>query len=249
MAGLADRVAVVTGGSRGIGREVAFELARRGCQVVINYHSGGEAARCVVDEIRALGGQATAVKANVTVKAEAEALIQAAVDQCGKLDILVNNAGIARHGLIMMMKEADWDAVLDTNLKGAWLCAKAAVKPMLRARYGRIINVGSVSGMMGQPGNINYSASKAGMLGLTKALAREVGSRQITVNLVAPGMMNIGMSDQIPPDMVEEISQRIPLGYWGSGEDVACAVAFLASDEARYITGHALVVDGGLSTG
>ncbi len=241
------RVAVVTGGSRGIGRAIALELARRGCHIVVNYNANAACAQEVVDAIRAADGKAIAVQADVTVVAEVETLIQAALATFGKIDILVNNAGIARPGLIVMTREETWNAVVDTNLKSAWLCAKAAIKPMMRARYGRIINVGSTSGKMGIPGDAHYSASKAGLMGLTKALAREVAPRQITVNLVAPGAIAVGMSAQATPEMIAEANRRIPLGRWGTGEEVAQAVAFLASDEAGYITGHALVVDGGLS--
>jgi 3-oxoacyl-[acyl-carrier protein] reductase len=247
MVGLNNRVAVVTGGSGGIGRGIALELARRGCQVVVNYNANADAAQGIVNEIETSGGEAVAVRANVTAVVDVEALMKAAVDTFGRIDILVNNAGIARPGLIMMTKEENWDAVVDTNLKSAWLCSKAAVKPMMRARYGRIMNVGSTSGLMGMPGDAHYSASKAGMIGLTKALAREVASRHITVNLVAPGAISAGMSEQATPEMVEEANRRIPLGRWGTDQEVAQAVAFLASDEAGYITGHVLVVDGGLS--
>ncbi len=242
-----NRVAVVTGGSRGIGRAIALELARRGCHIVVNYNANAACAQEVVDAIRAADGKAIAVQGDVTVLAEVETVIQAALAAFGKIDILVNNAGIARPGLILMTREETWDAVVDTNLKSAWLCAKAAIKPMMRARYGRIINVGSTSGKMGIPGDAHYSASKAGLMGLTKALAREVAPRQITVNLVAPGAIAVGMSAQATPEMMAEANRRIPLGRWGTGEEVAQAVAFLASDEAGYITGHALVVDGGLS--
>ncbi len=242
-----NRVAVVTGSSRGIGRAIALELARRGCQVVVNYSASADVAQEVVDCIKAAGGKAIAVRADVTVLSEVESLIQSAIDTYGKIDILVNNAGIARPGLILMTKEETWDAVVTTNLKSAWLCAKAAIKPMMRARYGRIISVGSTSGRMGMPGDAHYSASKAGLVGLTKALAREVASRQITVNLVVPGAIAVGISAVATPEMVEEANQRIPLGRWGTAEEVAQAVAFLASDEASYITGHALIIDGGLS--
>ncbi len=240
-------MAVVTGSSRGIGRGIALELARHGCQIVVNYHTNADVAQGVVREIEALGRKAIAVRANVTVLADVEALIKTAVDAFGRIDILVNNAGIARPGLIVMAKEENWDAVVETNLKSAWLCSKVAIKSMMRARYGRIVNVGSTSGLMGMPGDAHYSASKAGLVGLTKALAREVASRQITVNLVAPGAISVGMSEQATPEMVEEANRRIPLGHWGTDADVGHAVAFLVSDEASYITGHVLVVDGGLS--
>ncbi len=244
---LENRVAVVTGSSRGIGRGIALEQAKQGCHIVVNYNTNADVAQGVVHEIETLGGKAIAVRANVTVMADVDTLIKTTVDTFGRIDMLVNNAGIARPGLILMTKEENWDAVVETNLKSAWLCSKAAIKPMMRARYGRIINVGSTSGLMGIPGDAHYSASKAGLVGLTKALAREVAPRHITVNLVAPGAISVGMSEQATPEMIEEANRRIPLGRWGTDMEVGHAVAFLASDEASYITGHFLVVDGGLS--
>ncbi len=241
------KTVLVTGASRGIGRSIAMEFSKSGASVVVNYNANADAAESVVSEIRKAGSRAQAIQADVSDLNDAERLIKTTIDQYGSLDILVNNAGIARDGLVVTMKEQDWDEVLNTNLKGTWNCCKVAVKAMLRKRQGRIINITSISGLMGQAGNANYSASKAGMIGLTKALAREVASRQITVNAVAPGFMDIGMSDQFPPEVAEHYSKSIPLGYWGNGEDVAYAVAFLASDEARYITGQVLSVDGGFS--
>jgi 3-oxoacyl-[acyl-carrier protein] reductase len=246
---LSGRTAIVTGASRGIGRGIALELAKQGAAVVVNYNSNADAAHEVVETIGAANGEALSVQADVSKTDEAERLIKAAVDRYGKLDILINNAGVARDGLIMMMKEEDWDVVIDTNLKSAWNCSKAAVKVMMRKRYGRIVNITSVSGIAGQAGNTNYSASKAGLIGLTRALAREVAPRQITVNAVAPGLINVGMSDKIPSDMIQELEKRIPLGCWGTVEDVAPAVAFLSSDAAKYITGQVLAVDGGLVMG
>lgn len=246
---LSGRTAIVTGASRGIGRGIALELAKQDAAVVVNYNSNADAAHEVVETIGAANGEALSVQADVSKTDEAERLIKAAVDRYGKLDILINNAGVARDGLIMMMKEEDWDVVIDTNLKSAWNCSKAAVKVMMRKRYGRIVNITSVSGIAGQAGNTNYSASKAGLIGLTRALAREVAPRQITVNAVAPGLINVGMSDKIPSDMIQELEKRIPLGCWGTVEDVAPAVAFLSSDAAKYITGQVLAVDGGLVMG
>ena len=243
---LDSRVAVVTGASRGIGRAIALELAKRGAAIVVNYHLNANPAEEVVCAIQEMGGQAAAIQADVSRPAEADALIKGAIDRYGKIDILINNAGIARDSLIMMMKEEDWDAVIDTNLKGTWTCSKAAVKAMMRKRYGRIINITSISGIAGQAGNINYSASKAGMIGLTKALAKEVASRQITVNAVAAGLINAGMSEQIPADLIPDLEARIPLGRWGTADEIAYAVGFLASNEASYITGQILTVDGGL---
>ncbi len=247
MAQFTDRVAVVTGSSRGIGRGIALELAKRGASLVINYIDPFENdANGVVKEVEALGSKAIAVKGNVTINAEVEALMKATVDHFGKIDILVNNAGTTRDNLIMMMKEEDWDLVLTTNLKSAWLCSKAAVKYMIRKRYGRIVNISSVSGIAGQGGQTNYSSSKAGLIGLTKALAREVAGRQVTVNAVAPGFVKTALTADLPQNLLDELNKRIPLERWGTVEDIAYAVAFLASEEASYITGHVLSVDGGL---
>lgn len=250
MAGqLTDRVAVVTGASRGIGRAVALELAKRGAAVVVNYNASAEAANQVVVEIEGLSSKGLAVKADVSKLDEAEALIKAAVDMYGKVDILVNNAGVTRDGLIMTMKEDDWDTVIDTNLKSAWNCSKIASRAMMRKRYGRIVNMSSVSGLAGQGGQTNYAASKAGLIGLTKSLAKELASRNITVNAVAPGFIVTELTANLPANLMEELNKRIPLARYGTVEDVAYAVAFLVSDEASYITGQVLTVDGGLVMG
>ncbi len=249
MTQLTDRVAVVTGGSRGIGRGIALELAKRGAAIVVNYNASADAANQVVASIQEAGGKACAVQADVSKLGDAENLIKAAIDAYGKIDILVNNAGTTRDNVIMMMKEEDWDTVIDTNLKSAWNCSKVAVRAMMRKRYGRVINITSVSGIAGQGGQTNYSASKAGLIGLTKALAREVAPRQITVNAVAPGFVATDLTSNLPANLLEELNKRIPLERWGTVEDVAHAVAFLASDEAGYITGQVLSVDGGLVMG
>ncbi len=249
MSQLVDRVAIVTGASRGIGRGIALELARRGATVVVNYMSSATAAESVVAEIQGAGGRATAIQADVSNFEQASRLIEAVVNLYGRVDILVNNAGTTRDALIMRMKEEDWDTVINTNLKSAWNCCKAVVRPMMKQRYGRIINITSVSGIAGNEGQSNYSASKAGMIGLTKSLARELASRTITVNAVAPGFVATDLTANLPANIAERLNEHIPLGRWGTVEDVAYAVAFLASDEASYITGHVLSVDGGLVMG
>lgn len=249
MAQLTERVAVVTGGSRGIGRGIALELAKRGAKVVVNYHANSAAAQEVVELVTAGGGAALAVQADVSKLADAETLIKTAVERYGKVDILVNNAGLTRDGMIGLMSEDDWDTVLDTNLKSAWACSKIASRAMMRKRYGRIINITSVSGIAGNGGQSNYSASKAGMIGLTKALARELAGRSITVNAIAPGFVGTDLTKELRPELIDQLNKSIPLARWGTIEDVAYAVAFLASDEASYITGQVLSVDGGLVMG
>ncbi len=244
---LENRVAVVTGASRGIGRAVAFELAAQGATVVINYNSSAKSAEEVVAKIEAEGGKAAAFQADVSNFEQAQNLIKFAIDTFGNLDILVNNAGITRDGLIMMMKEDDWDAVINTNLKSTFNCAKAAVRHMMRKRYGRIINIASVAGQMGNPGQTNYSASKAGQIGFTKALAREVASRKVTVNAVAPGFVDTEILDALPKETLEAALKLVPLGRMGTPEEIAHAVAFLADERAAYITGQALGIDGGMA--
>ncbi len=247
MTALAERIAIVTGGSRGIGRGIALELARQGATVIVNYNSNSSAADEVVDLIKAAGSQAMAFKADVSTEEGANDLIKAATDTYGKLDILVNNAGTTRDNLIMMMKPEEFDTVIQTNLRSTWLCSKAAVRTMMRKRYGRIINVTSISGIMGNAGQTNYSASKAGIIGFTKSLAREVASRSITVNAVAPGFVLTDLTKDLPAEITDQLNKNIPLGRWGTIEDVAHAVQFLASEHSSYITGHVLVVDGGLA--
>lgn len=247
MSQLSDKIAIVTGGSRGIGRGIALELAKRGATVVINYNTSADAANEVVEQIKAGGGQAMAFQADVSTEDGANNLIKAANDAYGKLDILVNNAGTTRDNLIMLMKTADFDTVIQTNLRSTWMCSKAAVRGMMRKRYGRIINITSISGIAGNAGQTNYSASKAGIIGLTKALAREVASRGITVNAVAPGFVLTDLTKDLPAEITSKLNENIPLGRWGEVQDVANATGFLASDEASYITGHILVVDGGMA--
>ena len=246
---LADKSAVVTGASRGIGQAIAVELGRRGAKVVVNYAKDADGANATVQKIQAASGEAKAMQADVADFKAAEGLIKAAVEAHGGLDILVNNAGTTRDMVIMLMPEADWDVVIQTNLKSAYNCSKAAVKTMMRKRYGRIINITSVSGSAGNAGQTNYSASKAGLIGLTKALAREVAARNITVNAVAPGFVPTALTNDLPAALKDASLKAIPLGRWGTAEEVAYAVAFLVSDEAAYITGQVLSVDGGMVMG
>lgn len=247
MGELEGRIAIVTGGSRGIGRAISLELARRGCKVVVNYRNNREAADEVVRQIEAGGGQATAVQGDVSRGEDAEALVKAALDTYGTVDILVNNAGITRDTLLARMTEDDWDAVLNTNLKGAFHCVKAVQRTFLRKRYGRIISIGSVSGLSGNAGQANYAAAKAGLVGFTKTVARELGSRNVTANLVAPGFVETELTADLPGSMMEKVVERIPLSRLGQPEDIAPIVAFLASDAAAYITGQVICVDGGLA--
>ncbi len=246
-ASLEGRSAVVSGASRGIGRAIALDLAKRGASVVVNYNSSAKGAEDVVAEIEKSGGKAIAVKANIAKSDEAQALIQAAIDNYGKIDILVNNAGITRDMLIMKMSEDMWDSVMETNLKGTFNCSKAAVRPMMRARFGRIINITSISGQIGNAGQTNYSASKAGQIGFTKSLAREIASRNITVNAIAAGFVDTDIWKNVSEEIMAGFIDSIPLGRKGQPEEIAYAVSFLASEEANYITGQVLAVDGGLA--
>jgi 3-oxoacyl-[acyl-carrier protein] reductase len=242
-----DKVAVVTGSSRGIGRAIALRLAAQGAKLVINYRGNKTAAEEVVEQIRADGGEAIAVQADVSQFDQAQALIDQAKAAFGRVDILVNNAGTTRDTLVVRMSEADWDVVLDTNLKGTFNCIKAVTRQMMRQKYGRIVNIGSVAGIAGNAGQANYAAAKAGIIGLSKTIARELGSRGITCNVVAPGFVATDLTADLPAKLIGEAIERTPLGRTGTAEDMAAAVAFLASDDASYITGQVLAVDGGLA--
>lgn len=246
MGPLDGKVALVTGGSRGIGRAICLALAAEGAKVVVNYQSAASAAEDVVAAIRAAGGQAMAVQADVADPAAAAGLVKATTDHFGGLDILVNNAGITRDTLLMRMSEEDWDAVHNTNLRGAFLVTRAAMRPMLRAKGGRIINITSVVGQMGNAGQANYAAAKAGLIGFTRAVAREVASRGITVNAVAPGFIKTDITANLTEAQVQAVLGQIPLGRLAEPDEVAPLVVFLAGDGARYITGQCINVDGGM---
>jgi 3-oxoacyl-[acyl-carrier protein] reductase len=243
---LTNKIALVTGASRGIGRAIALDLAARGATVVVNYNASAAAAEEVVAAITAAGGKASAIQADVSKYEAAQALVKYAVDTYGRLDILVNNAGTTRDTLLMTMKEDDWDHIMATDLKSVFNCCKAASRGMIRQRAGRIVNITSVVGLAGGAGQTNYAAAKAGVIGFTKSMAKEVGSRGITVNCVAPGFIPTALTSVLTPEQKEMAVKATPLGRFGTPEDVAYAVSFLASDLAAYITGAVLSVDGGL---
>lgn len=243
---LKDSVGIVTGSGRGIGRAIAVNLATAGVKVVVNYAGRSDKAEETVELIRAAGGEAVAVQADVSQQADVDRLLKTAIEKYGKIDILVNNAGITRDTLLLRMKEADWDAVLETNLKGVFLCTKAVSKGMLKQRSGVIVNISSIVGLSGNPGQANYAAAKAGIIGFTKSVAKEFASRGIRVNVVAPGYISTDMTGTLPEGTQADILKGIPLGRIGSPEDVANVVRFLVSPEASYITGQTLSVDGGM---
>ena len=241
------KTAVVTGGSRGLGRAVCLELAAGGANVVLCYAGNENAANETAAACEALGAKVLAVRCDVADSAQVKALMDEALKDFGRIDILVNNAGITRDGLLMMMKETDFDDVINTNLKGAFLCMKAVARTMMKQRYGRIVNLSSVVGLRGNAGQVNYAASKAGVIGMTKSLAKELASRGVTVNAVAPGFMETDMTAAMPEAAKTATLAAIPMGRMGAAEDVAKAVAFLASEEAGYITGQVVAVDGGMA--
>ncbi|MGH2541257.1 MAG: 3-oxoacyl-[acyl-carrier-protein] reductase [Ardenticatenaceae bacterium] len=246
MIDLSSKVALVTGGSRGIGRAIALQLAEVGADVAVNYQGNAQAAQEVVETIRDMGRRSLAVQADVKDYGAVEEMVKQVTGELGSLHIVVNNAGVTRDNLMMRMKEEDWDLVLDTNLKGAFNVIKVVQRPLMRARYGRIVNITSVSGIGGNAGQANYASAKAGLIGLTKSVAKELGSRGITCNAVAPGIIPTDLTADLPEELTRAAIQLTPLGRLGTVEDVAQAVAFLASDAASFITGQVLNVDGGM---
>ncbi|HET7581556.1 MAG TPA: 3-oxoacyl-[acyl-carrier-protein] reductase [Candidatus Limnocylindria bacterium] len=247
---LTGKVALVTGGSRGLGRAIALAFGQQGADVAVNFRGNQAAADEVVTELRSAGRQAEAIQGDTSAGREAcEAIVKAALDAFGKIDILVNNAGITRDNLLMRMDEEEWDAVLSTNLDGPFWMTRAISRPMMKARSGRIINMSSAAGRMGNPGQANYSAAKAGLIGLTKTTARELASRGITCNAIAPGLIQTDLTADLPEAATQALTDLTPLGYVGSADDVAAAAVYFASDEARYVTGQVLGVDGGIVMG
>jgi len=243
---LAGKTALVTGASRGIGKEIALELARNGANIVVNYAGNKQLAEQVVEEIRSMGSESIAIQADVANSEAVDQMIKETVNMFGSLDILVNNAGIARDQLLLRMKENDWDDVLNTNLKSVFLTTKAASRQMMKQRKGRIINIASIVGVSGNAGQANYVAAKAGVIGLTKTAAKELAPRNITVNAVAPGFIKTDMTDKLPEDVKQELFKQIPLARLGDPKDIAYIVAFLASEKSSYITGQTIHVNGGM---
>ncbi|TQR20891.1 3-oxoacyl-[acyl-carrier-protein] reductase [Psychrobacillus vulpis] len=246
MGKLDGKTAIVTGASRGIGKDIALYLAKEGAKVAVNYSGSKEKAEAVVEEIKSLGGEAFAIQANVDQAEDVQNLVSATLEHFGSIDVLVNNAGITRDNLLMRMKEQEWDDVLNTNLKGVFLCTKSVTRQMMKQRHGRIINITSIVGVSGNPGQANYVAAKAGVIGLTKTTALELASRNITVNSVAPGFITTDMTEALPEEVKTQMLSQIPLAKFGNPEDIAKAVAFLASDDANYITGQTIHVNGGM---
>ena len=244
---LSDRVAIVTGSGRGIGRAIALKLAEVGATVVVNDIGDATSVEGVAEEIKAMNRQSLAILADVSSPPDVARLVEETITTYGKVDILVNNAGIARDQLVMRMSDEDWDKVLSVNLKSVFLCTRAVLRHMAKQHWGRIISIASIVGMVGNPGQANYASAKAGIIGFTRTIAKEMASRGITANAIAPGFIDTEMTQQLKEDWKEELKRRIPLGYLGSPRDVAEAVAFLASEEARYITGQVLNVDGGMA--
>ncbi|HWJ80475.1 MAG TPA: 3-oxoacyl-[acyl-carrier-protein] reductase [Niallia sp.] len=243
---LAGKVALVTGASRGIGKSIAIDLAKNGADVIVNYAGSVDRANEVVEEIKKLGRNAISIQCDVSNSESVSEMIKTSLSTFGTIDILVNNAGITKDNLLMRMKESEWDDVINTNLKGVFLCTKAVTRPMMKQRKGRIINITSIVGVTGNPGQANYVAAKAGVIGFTKTSAKELAQRNITVNAIAPGFITTDMTEQLPEDIKNTMLTQIPLGQFGKTEDISNAVVFLASDESSYITGQTLHIDGGM---